>query len=162
MRVHFQLASSYCGSACGGVDEGTPRCDLAAREYEKAAQLEKPNYNLLIDWAAAYDCMHQPEQALETLRKAAALDSTAHVYTQIAKVYGEQQHWAEALDALSKAEKLEPRYAVTYAYRGLVHLATGQSAAAVQDFQLALTLDPTLQPAQAGLAQAQERIREGK
>jgi tetratricopeptide (TPR) repeat protein len=162
MRVHFQLASSYCGSACGGIDEGAPRCDLAVQEYEKTAQLEKPNYNLLVDWAAAYECLRQPENALAKLRQAAAVDQTAHVYTQIAKVYGEQQHWAEALDALSTAEKLEPNYAVTYAYRGLVHMGAGQTAAAVPDFQRALALDSTLQPAKDGLAQAQERLREGK
>ena len=162
MRVHFQLASSYCGSACGGIDEGPPHCDLAVREYEKTAQLEKPNYNLLVDWAAAYDCLHQPENALAKLRQAAAVDSTAHVYTQIAKVYGEQQRWAEALDALSTAEKLEPNYAVTFAYRGLVHMGAGQSTVAVADFQRALALDPALQPAKDGLAQARERVREGK
>src|SRR5581483_6572408 len=94
-RVHFQLASAYCGPDCGGVldDQSAPQCDLAVQEYEKTAQLEKPDYSLLIDWAAAYDCAKQPDQALAKLLQAAALDKTAHVYTQIAKVYAEHQNW---------------------------------------------------------------------
>ena len=158
-RVHFQLGSAYCGAACGGVEEGPPHCDLAVREYQKAAQLQKPNYDLLVDWAAAYDCSNQPENALSKLRDAASLETTAHVYTQIAKVYGEQRRWADALDALATAEKLEPNYAVTYAYRGLVHLGSNQAAPAVQDFQRALALDPKFQQAKDGLAQAQARLR---
>lgn len=161
-RVHFQLANSYCGAPCGGADEGMPRCDLAIGEYRKAAQLEKPTYNLLVDWGLAYDCLNQPEQALAKLRQAAALEKTAHVYTQMAKVYGEHQQWAEALDALATAEKLQPGYAIIYAYRGLIDYATNRTAAAVEDYQHALVLDPTLQPARDGLAQAQARLLGGK
>ena len=131
-RVHFQLANSYCGPPCGGAEVDPPRCDLAVLEYEKTARLDKPSYNLLVDWAAAYDnCLHRPEDALAKLRQAAALDQTAHVYTQIAKVYGEQQRWPQALDALATAEKLDPTFATTFAYRGLIHFATNQMAAAV-------------------------------
>ena len=157
-RVHFQLANSYCGAPCGGADEGTPRCDQAIAEYEKTAQLQKPTYNLLVDWGLAYECLNQPDKALAKLEQAAALEKTAHVYTQMAKVYGEHQQWAEALDALATAEKLEPGYAVIYAYRGLIDYATNRTAAAVADYQRALALDPSLQPAHAGLAQAQARL----
>ena len=163
-RVHFQLASTYCGPACGGSlqDQEAPRYDLAIAEYAKASQLEKPTYELLVDWAAAYDSLNQPETALAKLREAAALDGTAHVYTQIAKVYGERQRWTDALDALATAERLNPNFAVTYAYRGLVHLATNQPAAAVLDYQRALTLDGNLQQARDGLAQAQAKLRAGQ
>ncbi len=163
-RVHFQLASAYCGPSCGGPiqDQSEPRCDLAVQEYEKTAALQKPAYDLLVDWAAAYDCLNQPEKALEKLREAAALERTAHVYTQIAKVYGERQRWTEALDALATAEKLDPNYAVTYAYRGVVHLASNQPAAAVQDFQRALALNGDFTEARDGLAQAQARLQAGR
>lgn len=162
-RVHFQLASAYCGPNCGGApqDQTQPRCDLANQEFARTAQLEKPAYDLLVDWAAAYDCLNQPENALAKLREAAALESTAHVYTQIAKVYGERQRWAEALDALATAEKLDPNYAVTYAYRGVVHLAQNQPAAAMRDYQRALALNPNFPEARDGLAQAQARLGTG-
>lgn len=162
-RVHFQLASAYCGPACGGAqDQQAPRCDLAVQEFEKTAQLQKPAYDLLVDWAAAYDCVNQPDNALAKLRQAAALENTAHVYTQIAKVYGERQRWSEALDALAAAERLDPRYSITYAYRGLVHLATNQPETAIQDYQRALAINPDFQEAKDGLAQAQARLRAGQ
>lgn len=163
-RVHFQLATAYCGPACGGAieDQSPPQCGPAEREFAKAAQLEKPGYDLLVDWAAAYDCLNQPDQALAKLRQAAALENRAHVYTQIAKVYGERQRWPQALDALATAEKLDPNYAVTYAYRGLVHLGANQPAAAVQDYQRALALNANFPQAKEGLAQAQARVRGGQ
>jgi tetratricopeptide (TPR) repeat protein len=163
-RVHFQLGSTYCGPECGGAlqDQDAPRYDLAIAEYARASQLEKPSYELLVDWAAAYDSLNQPDKALAKLREAAALDGTAHVYSQIARVYAKQQRWSEALDALATAEKLNPNFAPTYAYRGLVHLATQQPAAAVQDFQRALTLDGNLQAARDGLARAQGMLGAGQ
>jgi len=159
-RVHFQLASAYCGPSCGGAiqDVSQPRCDLAVQEFEKTAQIEGPAYDLLVDWAAAYDCLNQPEQALAKLQQAATLERTAHVYTQIARVYAERQRWPEALDALATAEKLNPNYAVTYSYRGKVHLGANQPAAAVQDYQRALALDPNLPQAKEELARAQAQV----
>jgi tetratricopeptide (TPR) repeat protein len=163
-RVHFQLASAYCGPTCGGAiqDTSAPRCDLAVQEYGRAAELQKPGYDLLVDWAAAYDCLNQPDNALAKLRQAAALENSAHVYTQMAKVYGERQRWAEALDALATAEKLDSGYAVTYAYRGVVHLASNQPAAAVRDYQRALALNPNFPEAKDGLAHAQARLLAGQ
>ena len=160
-RAHFQLASSYCGTACGGApqDAAPPRCDLAVAEFQKTAQLKTPDYNLLVDWALAYDCLGQPENALAKLRQAAALEPTAHVYTQIAMVYAKRSQWADALDALSHAEKLDANFAMTYYYKGGVHLSVNQPQAAVLDYQRALAIDPKLQPARDGLAQAQARLR---
>lgn len=163
-RVHFQLATAYCGPVCGGAiqDQTPPQCDLAVQEYARTAQLQKPGYDLLVDWAAAYDCLNQPDNALSKLREAAALDKTAHVYTQIAKVYAEHQNWSGALDALATAETLDPNYAVTYSYRGKVHLMTNQPAAAVADYQRALTLNPDIPQGKEELAQAQARLRGGQ
>jgi tetratricopeptide (TPR) repeat protein len=163
-RVHFQLATAYCGPACGGSlqEQTTPRCDLAVQEYQRATQLQTPGYDLLVDWGAAYDCLNQPDKALEKLREAAALQNTAHVYTQIAKVYAEHQNWSSALEALATAEKLDPNYAVTYAYRGKVHLINNQPAAAVADYQRALALNPDIPQGKEELAQAQARLRDGQ
>jgi tetratricopeptide (TPR) repeat protein len=148
-RAHFQLASAY-------YDAG--RCDLAVGEYQRTAQLDTPKYDLLLDWGLAYDCLNQPDNALAKLRLAATLEPTAHVYTQIAKVYGDTRRWAEAMDALAMAEKLDPNFATTYVYKGLVHSATNQPEAAVADFRRALAIDPQFQQARDGLAQAQARL----
>jgi tetratricopeptide (TPR) repeat protein len=76
-------------------------------------------------------------------------------------IYGKLAKWPEAMEALAKAEQLDPSFAVTYVYKGLVHMATNQPAAAMQDFQRALALDPKLQQARDGLAQAQARLQAG-
>ena len=148
-RVHFQLGHIY-------FTDG--RCAEAIAQFALAARLSQPDYGLLVDWGLAYECADQPEAAVSKLREAAALDPTAHVYTQIAMVYAKRSHWPEALDALTRAEKLDPKYAITYYYRGGVRAKTGDFAGAVEDYRHALLLDPQLQPAREGLAYAEQRL----
>lgn len=149
-RVRFQLASAY-------YDAG--RCDLAIPEYRKAAELEPPNYDLLIDWALAYDQCNQPDDAVAKLREAAKQDSTAHVYSQIGMIYAKRSRWTEALDALAVAQKIDPNYAMTYYYRGGVHLAQNQVIEAIANYRKAVQLDGTYQPALQALATAEARLR---
>jgi tetratricopeptide (TPR) repeat protein len=134
-RVLLQLASVY-------ADAG--RCPDSVEEYQRIAQIWPPDYNMLLDWGLAYDCVNQPELALQKLRAAANLEPTAHVYTQMAKVYGERRRWAEALDALAVAEKLDPNFAITYAYRGKIYFNLNRPAEAVADYQRALALQSSL------------------
>ncbi len=148
-RVHFQLGFAYFQEQ---------RFDLAAAEFEKASTLGPPDYDLLIDLGLAYDGLHQYQRALDTLRRAATVDATAHVYSQIGKVYAEQSRWREAMDAFAQAQRIDPKFAAVYAYQGLVHLATGDAAGSLAFFQQALALDPTLQPARDGIRQAQQML----
>jgi tetratricopeptide (TPR) repeat protein len=149
-RVHFQLAFAY-------RDAG--HCDLAVREYQKTADLEPSDYGLLVDWALAYDCLNQTDQAVAKLRQAAALKPTAHVYSQIGMVYAKQARWAEAMTALDVAQKIDPNYGMTYYYKGGVHLSQNQVPEAVADYRRAIQLDGTYQPALDGLANAEARLR---
>lgn len=149
-RAHFQLAFAY-------YEQG--RFDRAIAEFQRTSELEAPNYNLLVDWAEVYDAANQPDLALAKLRQAAALEPTAHVYSQIGRNYAKRSRWNEAMEAFNTAEKIDPSFAPTYAYKGLLHLANNNPAAAVPEFQHALQLDPNLQPAQQGLIQAQQRLR---
>lgn len=149
-RAHFQLAFAY-------YEQG--RFDRAIAEFQKTSELEPPNYNLLVDWAEVYDAANQLDPALAKLRQAAALEPTAHVYSQIGRNYAKRSRWSEAMDAFNTAEKIDPGFPSTYAYKGLLHLANNNPAAAVPEFQHALRLDPGLQPAQQGLIQAQQRLR---
>lgn len=152
-RAHFQLAHTY---------DAQGRCLEAVTQYAEAARLEPPDYGLLVDWGLACDCAGQPDEAVAKLQQAAALDPSAHVYSQIAKVYAGHARWPEALVALAQAGKLDPNYAVTYYYRGGVEASTGDFAAAVADYQhaLALGIDPALAPAVSqGLAYAEQQLR---
>jgi len=130
----------------------------AFAEFEKTAEFETPNYNLLVDWGLAYDGLNQPDKALEKLRQAAAIEPTAHIYTQIGYIYAKRSQWTEAMQAFNTAEKLDPRLAITYMYKGQVYLATNQAAAAVTEFEHALALDFRLGVAQEGLATARQRL----
>jgi tetratricopeptide (TPR) repeat protein len=145
-RAHFQLAYAY-------YQQG--QCGKAVSEYQAVAQLSPPSHDLLVDWGLAYDCLGRYGEALEKLQQAAALERSAHVYSQIAMVYAKQLKWPEALEALQMAEKLDPGYVMTYVYRGNVHLKTGEAAAAVEDYRRALQLDPQNSLAAQGLAAAQ-------
>ena len=149
-RAHFQLAFAY-------FEQG--RNDLAVAEFQKTADLKPPTADLLYDWGLAYDALHQPELALAKLRQSAALDSTAQVFTQIAKVYAGQQKWADALNALSVAERLDPSFAITYLYRGKVFLNSNRPAEAVAQYQRALAIDPQVPDGQHDLAIAQSMLR---
>jgi Tfp pilus assembly protein PilF len=149
-RVRFQLAMSY-------YDAG--QCALALPEFEKTAQLEPPNYDLLIDWALAYDCANQPDQAIAKLRQAAAQDATAHVYSQIGMIYAKRARWPEAMEAFAAAQKIDPNFMMTYYYRAGAHLAQNELIEAIANYRKAVQLDPTYKPALEGLAAAEARLR---
>jgi tetratricopeptide (TPR) repeat protein len=149
-RAHFQLGFAYYQQQ---------RYDLAVPELERAATLGPPDYDLLVDLGLAYDGLHQYGKAMEALQRAARMEPTAHVYSQIGKVLAEQSKWKEAMDAFDQAEKADPNFPATYAYKGLVHLATGDAAGSLSFFQRALAIDPQFQPAREGLAQAEQRLR---
>ena len=117
-----------------------------------------PTTDLLVDWGLAYDGLNQPEKALEKFRQAAAIEPTAHIYTQIGYIYAKRSAWKEAMEAFDTAQKLDANFAITYMYKGQVYLATNQPAAAVAEFQHALTLDSSLAPARQGLSMAQQRL----
>ena len=151
-RAHFQLAHAYYM---------TGRFGAAAASYAETARLQQPNYDLLVDWGLAYDDAGQPDQALAKLKQAAALDPSAHVYSQIARVYAKQSRWPEALDALAQAEKLDSGYAMIYYYRGGIRAKTNDFSGAVADYQhaLALGVDPSAEPSvRQGLAFAQQQL----
>ena len=149
VRAHFQLAFAY-------FDQG--RYDLAVTEFQETANRKPPTADLLLDWGLAYDGLNQPDKALEKLRQAAAIEPTAHIYTQIGYIYAKRSQWAEAMQAFNTAEKLDPKLAITYMYKGQVYLATNQAAAAVPEFEHALALDFRLGVAQEGLATARQRL----
>jgi tetratricopeptide (TPR) repeat protein len=155
-RAHFQLASAY-------ADAG--QCGLAAAEYERTSRFPPVDYrrtDLLVDWGLALDCAGQAQPALAKLREAASIEPSAHVYTQIAKVYGDHSQWSEALDALAEAQKIDANFPSIYAYKGIIDYQTNRFAEAIAEYRHALALDPTLEPARQGLATALRRLAAGR
>lgn len=149
-RPHFQLGFAYYKAQ---------RYDLALREFERTAQLNPTAPGLLLDWGLTYDSLNQLQPAMEKLQQAAALQPSAHVYSQIGMVYGKQERWPDALAALSKAKELDPNFPDTYVYLGVLHTRTNQLIDAVQDFRHALELDPANTRAQQFLKAVVNQIR---
>jgi protein O-mannosyl-transferase len=148
-RDQFQLAQAYFESN---------DCAKALPHYARSAEIDPKDDRLYTDWALAYDCLNQADQAVAKLRHALQLRPTAHGYSQLGMIFGKNGRYAEALDALGMAAKIDPNFDMTYVYRGDVHLSAGDPAAAVQDFRQALAVNPRNQPAMHDLAIAESRL----
>lgn len=144
-RAHFQLGYAF-------YREG--RCAEANKHYETAAALNKPDYELLVDWALSLDCAGSSEAAVEKLRAATALKKDSHAWATLGMVYGKTGRPVEALDALNQALAINRRDANALAYRGNVHLVGGRIAEAIADFEAALRISPANTIAAQGLAAA--------
>jgi tetratricopeptide (TPR) repeat protein len=150
-RAQFQLAYAQW-------KEG--RCSESADNYAKVAKLQKPDDRLLIDWALALDCLDKPDEAVSKLRQAAAMAPSALIYAQIGMVYGTRGKMDEAITALEQAEKLDPRFEMTYVYRGNVQAARGDYKNAADWYRRALSLNPNNETAQNGLAIAERNLKQ--
>jgi len=142
VRPRFQLAKAYFDIQHFGE---------AVDEFQKTAQLAPPTYDLLIDWGLSYDGLGKFDEAVDRFRKAAAMEPTAHVYLQIGREYGKAGKYAEALDALAQAVRIDPNFAMTYQYRGMVYSQQGDKVQAAEDFRHVLRIDPNNQPAREAL-----------
>jgi tetratricopeptide (TPR) repeat protein len=145
-RAHFQLAMAYYGEN---------RCQDAAQSFETVAQLQKPDYRLLVDWALADFCLNRNDDALKKLQQAATLERTAHVYTQIAMIHAKAGRIAEAFQALVVAESIDPAFDTTYVYRAQLFAGARNPAAAEQQYRRALAINPRNLQAIEGLQQMQ-------
>ena len=149
-RPNFQLAYAYFEAG---------RCQEAARYYELASRFRPNDYGLLVDWALACDCAQQPDLAVERLREAIMLESTAHAHALIGMIYAKRVRRAEAEAAFAEAERINPRFAKTYVYRGNLQVSLGEYAAAADSYRRALALKPDDPDASAGLAVARRHLK---
>lgn len=148
-RAHFQLAFAYYEAG---------RCADAVRHYQKVSELSKPDVRLLVNWALALDCAGSSDEALDRLRQAAAIEPTAHVFSLLGMIRGKRGEREQALEALAEAERLDPRFAMLYVYRGHVYASAGDDRAAAGEYRRALSLDPSLGIARESLAAAERRL----
>jgi tetratricopeptide (TPR) repeat protein len=149
-RARLQLAQSY-------YDDG--QYQRALDEYEQASRLQKPDYNMLVNWGLAYQRLNQLDQALAKLQQAAALEQTAHVYSQIGMIYVQRMQQPQALQALATAEKLDPSWAATYNYRAKLYFQLNDLAPAIANYRRALALNPRLSDARDELMRAEAMLR---
>jgi tetratricopeptide (TPR) repeat protein len=127
-------------------------CVESLPDYEKAAQVGPVDDQLLIDWALALDCAGNWPAAVDKLKQAALFHNTAHLHSQIGMVNAKHGQTQEALQALAEAEKIDPKYDMTYVYRGNIYEQAGDRAAAAREYERAVKLNAGNQPARDGLA----------
>ena len=127
LRPRFQLAKAYFDA--GHYPE-------AIENFEKAAALEPPKFDLLLDWGLAYGFVGRHAEAISKLREAAALERSAHVYSQIGMEYGQMGQYPQALDALDTAIDLDPNFfgGISYVYRGDVFSVQGNKLQAAEEY----------------------------
>jgi protein O-mannosyl-transferase len=138
LRPQFQLAYTL-------YRQGS--CSDAAVEYAKASQLEPRRFDLLLDWGLALDCAGEADPAIAKFKEAAAIESNAHIYSQIGFEYGKTGRYDQAMEALDTAKRLDPNFAPTYTYRGNVFESQHRNDLAAAEYKHALALDPHNQPA---------------
>jgi tetratricopeptide (TPR) repeat protein len=141
-RPRFQLAYAYYNAR---------ECNEATTEFAQAAQIQQPDYSLLVDWALSYDCAGNYSAALDKLNQAAALEKSGHVYSQIGMLYAKQAKYPQALDALETAANLDPNFEITYVYRGNVYALQGNKTRAAEEYRHALAINPEDNTAREGL-----------
>jgi tetratricopeptide (TPR) repeat protein len=127
-------------------------CADSVGEYQKAAAMEPPTWDLLLNWGLAYDCAGNSPQAIAKFQQAVAQHPSAHTYSQLGRQYGKSGQYPEALDALTTAQHLDPGFAMTYYYLGNIHAIQGNASQAREDYQRVLALDPNNEPASTALA----------
>jgi tetratricopeptide (TPR) repeat protein len=146
-RPHFQLASALYESSM---------CPEAAQAFEAASKLERPSFDLLLDWGLALDCAGNWQDALVRLQQSATLQPSAHVQSQIGMVYAKHSKWEEALAALARAQQIDPNFEMTYVYRGKIFESVGNKTAAATQYQRALALNPLDSDARDSLARVSQ------
>ena len=142
-RAHMGIGDAY-------LERG--RCADAVNEFETVERLHGVTDEMTANLAAAYQCDHQPELALKTLRPVAAKRPSAAFYCQIGYLEGIMGHTAEAMEALNQALALDSRSALAFAYRGIIYLTAGDRAKALSDLQQSLEIEPGNRTATQGMA----------
>lgn len=148
-RPRFQLAHAYYVRG---------RLREAVDTYSVASKLGPPDYRLLVDYGLALDHNKQYTEALDKLRQATTLEADPEVWTLIGQVYGEQHKVDQAFDALDQAQRINPKFEMTYAIRGNVYESVGNLAGAAQEFERTLQIDPYNEPVRKELAKVQREL----
>jgi tetratricopeptide (TPR) repeat protein len=151
-RARFQLGFAYYQNQ---------QFDRAVAEFQKASTLQArgpiERTNLLVDWGLALDGLNRWSEGIDKLREAANGDPSAHIYSQIGMIYAKHNEFPPALEALDRAQKLDPGFTMTYVYRGQIYELMHDPATAEREYRHALELDANNDPARQGLLRLRSR-----
>jgi Tfp pilus assembly protein PilF len=119
------------------------RCRDAISHLESVRDVASRDYFILLNWADAYNCDQRPDAALEKLREAARLESTADVYGRMGAILIVEGRNAEAAGAFKAALAKEPPGTdLAYIYQGNLAIIEGNRTAAEEAVRRALSVNP--------------------
>lgn len=126
----------------------------ALREFQKAIEL-KPNYgDAYHNLANTYVELGQIDKALENYQNALKFNPNLwQSHQNIASIYFSQKNYGPAIENIQKAISINPKNLNLRNNLGIVYLVSGQKDKAKAAFAATLTLDPTNQVANQGLAE---------
>jgi hypothetical protein len=125
--VHGLVSEHHCREALQRLDELSRRMSIDPQ--------------LLGHWAVAYECVHEPEHALEKLEQAALLSPTALIYLQIARNQLALNRAQDALGSLNRALELDATLEPAYIERGELRERQGDRSGAAMDYARVLQLN---------------------
>jgi protein O-mannosyl-transferase len=148
-RVQFGLAVAQFFSG---------KCHDSIPHYEKAIALSKPDFTYYMNLGMAYDCDNQPQKALQALHRSVEINPAAKTWANLAVVEAKLENTPAALEALEKAQALDPNLAMVYLYRGGIYQAMARYREAAAEYGHALALEPFNEGARKGLQSVQSKL----
>lgn len=143
-RVQFQYADGLYRAG---------RCQESAAAFERTSKIDKPDYRVMINWGHALECNQQFDLAAQKYQAATTLERNAQAWALLGKVRAIQKRNEDALNAFDQAVRIDPRFDMTYTFRGAMHWQNNEIEKATADFKQALAINPYNQLAQQGLGQ---------
>jgi tetratricopeptide (TPR) repeat protein len=118
----------------------------------RLARSQSPTIDLLMDRARAAQGRGDLDAARELLTKSVVLDPDyAEAWRRRGDLSVQQQQYAQAIDDLSQAVKLQPMHYLALQSLGKIYEGGRDRESAIAFYQSALALNPWLEPAQSGL-----------
>jgi tetratricopeptide (TPR) repeat protein len=122
-------------------------CREALQRLNELSRRLNPDAALLAHWSFAYECVGEPENALEKLEQSAALLPWPSTYLNMARHQLTLNRLQDAIGSLSRALNLDPRLEPAYLMRAGIFESEGDLLAAARDYEQALHLNPKDQSA---------------
>ena len=101
-----------------------------------------PDAALLSNWSFAYECVNEPEHALEKLQQSAAQMPRPSIYFNMARHQIRLHRAQDAVQSLNRALELDPSLESAYVMRAGILEGEGNFVAASRDYEAALRLNP--------------------
>jgi tetratricopeptide (TPR) repeat protein len=110
------------------------RCREAIDRMSDLSQRAEPDGAALANWAIAYDCVNEPEHALERLKRSAQKLPWPSTYINMARHQAKLNRVTDAIQSVNQAIKLDPTQESAYTLRAELYLRQGNSIAAAHDY----------------------------